>query len=309
MRIWVWTCLLTVGCSGCFLTHRVTEKISRKVTGPVGWFHLDNNFALAPDGGAVIPEPGKDEPIDADAVDYDENERMEVRMKAHFERAMIQMVLDQETPCPAITGELNGTRKGPVFLLVHGVKGANEEWYPVMPVLEAMHPAGMFMFRWNATQVRQTILDTLGPGMDRIVACYPKHQVFVLAHSAGGVLMSFEASRLVVGEPITVYTVASPLAGVGYHAAGDEEDDNTRFLNDLGAIKKQYLPAAPNVTVVHLRTSYPADTVMKPNAYGRAPNQKGVGVEGAREVDLPDNLGHDDSLLWVVKQLAAGKRF
>ncbi|MFT3837133.1 MAG: hypothetical protein QM723_09065 [Myxococcaceae bacterium] len=309
MRSWWLAFVILFGCQGCFWTHRVTDRISSKITGPVGWFHLENTFVLAADGGAEIPPAPKEGPSEVEAPDYDEDEQLEVRMKGRFERSMIQMVMDSETPCPAITGSVGAPPKGPVYLLVHGIRGAGIEWYPVLPLLEKTHPAAMFMFRWQMTQDRSTILDTLGPGMDRIVACYPNHPIYVIAHSAGGVLMAFEASRLTVGEKVVVYTVASPLAGVGYRSAVEEDDDNTRFLNDLGAVRHQYSAAAPNVEVVHLRTSYPADNVMKPNRYGRPPNQRGVGVEGAREVDLPEDIGHDESLIYVARQIVQGKHF
>ena len=309
MRWWLSLCLVVLGCSGCFIERRVSERISRRVTGPVGWFQLANRFELDAKGNAVIPPPPEGGPGDDEQVEYDENETIETRLKARLEHSMTPMLIDDDSPCPSITGALHGPPPGPVYLLVHGIYGAREEWAPVLPLLERTHPAGMFMFRWNATQVRSTILDALAPGVNRIVRCYPHHAVTVIAHSAGGVLMSFEASRLNVNEPVTVLTVASPLAGVGYHAGADEDDDNTRFLNDLGSIRHQYSAAAPNVTVIHLRTSYPGDRVMKPNAYGRAPNQRGVKVENAREVDLPEDLSHDGSLVYVARQLAAGKHF
>jgi len=310
MRAWATACaiLILVGCQGCFFTHRVSDKISRRITGPVGWFQVENTFALGPDGGATLP-PKPSELSEAEEADYDEGDAIEVRLKARFERAMTPMVVDAETPCPAITGNMGKPPPGPVYLLVHGIGGAGPEWYPVLALLDRTHPAAMFMFRWQMTQDRSTILDTLTPGMNRIIACYPNHPITVLAHSAGGVLMAFEASRLTVGEHVLVYTVASPLAGVGYRSAVEEDDDNTRFLNDLGAARKTYSAAAPNVEVVHLRTSYPADHVMKPNRFGRPPNQRGVGVENAREVDLPEDIGHDDSLIYVARQILAGKKF
>src|SRR5439155_1274890 len=97
----------------------------------------------------------------------------------------------------------------------------------------------------------------------------------VLGHSAGGVLAAFAASRVELGEPphpVDIITVASPLAGVGARPAVDETDDETWFFNDLGATHRAYPAAKPGVHVLHLRTLYPADRVMKPTRGGYSPN-------------------------------------
>ena len=75
---------------------------------------------------------------------------------------------------------------------------------------------------------------------------------------------------------------------------------------DLGSAITAYPPAAINVSVAHLRTSYPADHVMEPSREGHKPNDPGVFVPGAYVHDLPSSLGHDEALAYVVGRLAAG---
>jgi hypothetical protein len=101
--------------------------------------------------------------------------------------------------------------------------------------------------------------------------------------------------------------VASPLAGVGYREREESDSERTAVINELGTAQQGYPAAAPNVHVTHFRTQYPADSVMRPNPFGHAPNAKGIGVQGAREVDLPAHLGHDPSLLYVAQELVAGR--
>ena len=77
--------------------------------------------------------------------------------------------------------------------------------------------------------------------------------------------------------------------------------------NDLGSTRHGYPAASPGVTVVHLRTQYPADQVMKPSRAGYAPNAISASVKGAKVLDLPDTLDHDDALMYVAREIAAGR--
>jgi alpha-beta hydrolase superfamily lysophospholipase len=158
---------------------------------------------------------------------------------------------------------------------------------------------------------RGHLLDLLVKGLDRVAQCYPNNHVVVLGHSAGGVLLAFAASRFTIAGDTTrrvdVLTVASPLAGVGLRGGIDVDDDDTHFFNDLGAVRGGYPAAAPSVFVTHLRTQYPADTVMEPNRMGYAPNAPEAVVKGATVIDVPATLGHDESLVWAARQIAAGK--
>jgi hypothetical protein len=301
----VLTLLWMSGATACFIKRtRLADKVSNRVTGPIGWYRVTNLLGVNWRGLATIPKRDLNNPNDAENDDYDEDRSLDDRIHDRFERQFSSLLLDEATDC-GLLGTADHSHKGPVIIFVHGVRGIGSEMWPTIPTLAMTDPQGMFLFRWSVTQTRDVILENLVRGVNRITACSPKTRVIVIAHSAGGVLMSFAASRLQVGDhPLEVWTVASPLAGVGYHSKIDNEDDDTRFFNDLGSTKDGYTAAAPNVTVFHYRTTYPADQVMKPNPFGHAPNQRGCKVANATEIDLPTNLTHDGSVLYIAQQLA-----
>ncbi|MBS1151804.1 MAG: hypothetical protein H6Q89_3502 [Myxococcaceae bacterium] len=46
---------------------------------------------------------------------------------------------------------------------------------------------------------------------------------------------------------------------------------------------------------------------MKPNSSGLAPNDPSAVVRGARVVELPNTVDHNTSLLYVARELVAGR--
>ena len=74
---------------------------------------------------------------------------------------------------------------------------------------------------------------------------------------------------------------------------------------DFGTRITEYPVAPTSVATVHLRTQYPGDQVMKPKD-GLAPNDPAVGIPGARQVDLPATLTHDEALVYVAQKIADG---
>ena len=304
--------LIVVVASGCTLLDkfRPVHRTVARMTGPIGWYRVTQLLAIDSKDHVTIPPREKrsdDEPEQEDDEDYDLDTPLEERVQVRFGRQLSPLLLDPQTPCSYLDPEPEPGR--PVFVLVHGIRGPGSEWVPVIPTLGAARPAAMFLFRWNVTQNHSTIVGSLVTGINRIAACHPKGRTIVLAHSAGGVVASFAVSQLDIGpkEPAEVYTVASPLSGVGIHDKAEEQDGEYRFLRDLGGTKTGFAAAAPNVFVTHFRTHYPADDAMAPR-FGREPNLKGIGVAGATEIDLPQNLTHDGSLLFVAKQLLEGAR-
>lgn len=303
MRLFV-QILLLLCLSGCtFLgKFRPFNRTVTRVAGATGWYRVTPLLGLDLKGNVTIPPRVKaeDEPETDEDEDWDETVPLNERIAGRFARQFSPLIIGDETACPYLAPE---DTHHPVYVLIHGVRGAGSEWWPVIPTLSAGRPDGMFLFRWNVTQSRTEIIDALVAGIDRITHCHPGG-VVVLAHSAGGVVASFAASRLRVETEVTLFTVASPLAGAGIHHRADDEEGANRFLKDLGATTKGFPAAAPNVLVTHLRTQFPGDAVMEPKFDGHAPNMRGVGVLGATEIDLPSALSHDGSLLYVAKRLA-----
>lgn len=194
---------------------------------------------------------------------------------------------------------------GLVIVLVHGIGGEGPEMHAALPLLRAAHPAALFMLRWMPYDERDTLAARLAAGVDQLAACLPQAapRIVVLAHSAGGVAAS-QAARL-LHSPVTVITVASPLAGTGHLAARPRGEQHHGMVVDLGTRIESYPAAAPGVRVVHLRTHYPADTAMEPND-GHAPNAPGVGVPGALHIELPQHLDHTQAFIHVAGKIADG---
>lgn len=263
--------LLATGAAGCRWTLRVAEKV-----GVRGWFV------------AAVATPGLD-----------------------YEARYAPLPLDQEAPCDRVAP---GPASAPVWVLVHGVGGDGAEWVPVLDALGPTQTAGVYLYRWVPYDDLHAVGERFAAGVNRVLACRPDAEVRVIAHSAGGVVASWGAAGLVVpdGARVELLTVASPLAGTRPRERNGDGRPEARIMLDLGSAITAYPAAPPRVSVAHLRTSPPppdapelGDSVMVPSA-GRLPNDPGVGVPGARQVDLPPELTHLGALAYVVERLVAG---
>ncbi len=296
----------TCGCSFLNTFRPVTRAVTR-VTGPTGWYRVTPLLGIDRDGQVTIPRRASqrgsdDEEEQPDDDDYDERTALNERVQNRFRRQLSPLLVTDTVPCQYLAASQD--RGKPVYILVHGIGGPGPEWWPVIPTLNTYAPAGIFLFRWNATQQRAEIIDALVTGINRIAACHLAGKPVVLAHSAGGVVVSFAVSRLTIdpGQTLDVLTVAAPLSGAGLHNRLEDAEGENRFMKDLGATKTSFPAAAANVRVTHLRTHYPGDQVMEPKFGQHAPNQAGVGVKGSTEVDLPEDLTHDGALMFVARQ-------
>jgi pimeloyl-ACP methyl ester carboxylesterase len=205
-------------------------------------------------------------------------------------------------------GALAVEPQGPVLVLVPGLRGDGQEFREALPLLAASRPGGLFMFRFGPFEKLERMADDLALGLSRLLACRPAQEVVVLAHSAGGVLISTAVSRVQLPDDsprgaLKVLTVAAPLAGMIGRVNTAQGSPN--FFLDLGRRFLSYPSAPAAVRAVHLRTSFPADPVMKPNG-DFFPNDLEVGIPDARQINLPAQLGHDEALLHVALKLADG---
>ena len=299
---WALTTLLVLAC-GCITRGAPMVQVLGKLTGvQTGWYHV-KPLLLVDDDGALSLPPASSLEDESDAP------YMERVLQTHQRQFSPMPALEAKTDCAAVTqGSAPDGRT--VYVFVHGIGGVGHEWVGVIPTLAQTGPAAMFMYKWFAYAERGSILRGLLDGVHRLAQCYEGSPIVLLGHSAGGVLGAFAASRFELGDraqPLTIITVASPLAGVGA-TEFSSDDDRTQFFNDLGSVRLGgYPPAAPNVRVLHLRTQYPADRVMKPSRAGYQPNALSAVVKGSTLIDLPPTLTHDDSLQYVAMQLAAGR--
>jgi pimeloyl-ACP methyl ester carboxylesterase len=207
--------------------------------------------------------------------------------------------------------ELSLAPTGPVLVLVPGIRGDGVEFEEALPTLAASRPAAMFMFRWGVLEKVSGMAEELAYGLSRLLACRPKDKVVVLAHSAGGIIVATAASLIIVprespDDALTILTVASPLAGtIARHPAPTEFKREPHFLLGMATRIASYPSPPRGVRAVHLRTSWPADPLME-RAGDFVPHDPEVGIPGARQVDLPKELGHDEALVHVAWKLADG---
>ena len=217
-------------------------------------------------------------------------------------------LLEPGAPCPKV----EAGKEGDVLVLVPGLPSDGREWWPALLQLSRTHPQAIFMFRWSADKKRDTLVDALTRGLDRLAACMVgAKRIRVIAHSAGGVLASFAAGRMRLppkAPRVEVLTVASPLAGTAIRSE-ETPDPEASFVIELGGTYPPYPGPAQGVMVIHFRTHAPADPDMRPSRSGHSPNDPQVGVRGAREVDLPEALGHGEALAYVCAQLGDPKSF
>jgi pimeloyl-ACP methyl ester carboxylesterase len=197
-------------------------------------------------------------------------------------------------------------------VFVHGIPGDYEEWYDVPPLLAQAHPAAMFMFRWVPYEERDAIVEQLAAGVSRLAECFAGHArpIILLAHSAGGIIASYAASLIAVpaGTPLPyvhVITVAAPLAGILGRPGSEDGTSAGPFIMEMGTSYTPYSRPSYGVQVAHLRTSYPADVHMKPDN-GHLPNDREIGVVGARQIDLPADVTHDKSVWFAARKIADG---
>ncbi len=208
---------------------------------------------------------------------------------------------------------LQPTPEGQVIVLVHGSKGDGNEINALLPALAKAKPAALLLYRWVAWDNRDGVARGFAAGISHLLRCAPwaDGQVVVIAHSAGGIVVGHGATGIVIpprdrtGPALFVLTVASPLAGLTDRPPNEDGRGEVRFLLDWGTYIQKYPVGPLAMAAVHLRTQFPADPVMKPTAH-HAPNDPNVGIPGARHIDLPAELTHDGSLIYVVDKVVDG---
>ncbi len=200
-----------------------------------------------------------------------------------------------------------------ILVIVPGFKGDGPEISAVVPVLASAKPGSIFLFRYVPWQSRDEISREFAIGASHLLRCLPSPHgpVVVLAHSAGGMVVSHAAHLLSMprtdqpGPALYLMTVASPLAGMTGREPNADGSEEVRFMLDFGTRIQGYPVAPTSVAAVHLRTQYPGDQVMKPTK-GVSPNDPHIGIPGARQVDLPADLTHDSALAYVAAKIADG---
>lgn len=184
----------------------------------------------------------------------------------------------------------------PITVAVHGYFGAGPEWAQSLPYLQGT----TWFYKWSPYQPADEVLAGLLQGLDLLATCGQPIQA--IGHSAGGILLSMDVSRLQPPTvPFTVFTVASPLGGVG--GRSPNLDPSLPLASHMGERILGYPPPVAGVRIVHLRTSPQKDWFSRVHE-GNDP--LAVSVPGAALVDVPPELGHDASLPWATARIADG---
>jgi hypothetical protein len=223
----------------------------------------------------------------------------------------VPMLAEASTSCDTVRGQQFDSSR-PIFVLVPGAGGEGPEMDAALPRLNAWGPSSIYMFRWVPMEKRDELIDRLARGISRIAECVrdSKGRILVIGHSAGGVLASYAAARVVLpdrspGTWIQVLTVSSMLAGNVPRGDGSDERQRINFLFDLGTRITHYPPPVAGIHVVHLRTTLPGDISMIP-LFGHHPNDPRIGVPGAPQIDLPGRLDHGGALEYVLRGVVEG---
>lgn len=183
-----------------------------------------------------------------------------------------------------------------LFVGVHGWRSEGYEWvYPLKTINNDARQ--MYFFNWDtadsrcqlevAEEIKVSIQNELTGGVGYT-------SVSVIGHSLGGVVVAQLANAWDVEVPLTIHTVASPLA---------------MLTGELDEACPLQLPQtqSKNVRFIQWRTQFELD-----NAFNRMDhNPMVVDIIDSVVVQLPDTyrerrLGHNWSISYVAEQIAVG---
>ncbi len=220
--------------------------------------------------------------------------------------------LDRHANCDRLGANIPDD-EGNVVIVVPGVKGDGDEIASLLATVSTAKPSAVFLFRWVPWDERDRVAQDFAVGVSRLLECAPwiDGHLLVVAHSAGGLVVGYGATRLDIpnrvrnGPALYALTVAAPLAGVNVRPSLPNGEARERFMLDFATDITSYPVAPAAMSIVHLRTRFPSDVVMKPVGT-HSPNDVNVGIPGARQVDLPGNLTHCGALQFVAGRIADG---
>jgi hypothetical protein len=220
------------------------------------------------------------------------------------------LALDWSSPDCSVVRALISSGDGPVWILVHGIGGVGPEWSEVHASLKRQPMRAVFHYRWLPNESMEDLVEALAVGIGRILQCAPEGPLTmrIFAHSAGGVLSAKAASRIAVPRRtpvpvVDVVTVASPMAGL--FSRSISEDPSALFFNNLSTDMRYAVPAR-GVSVTHVRTLYPGDSVMVPAPDGHQANDPRALVPTARVFTLPLGTTHVGALVLVAQHFGDG---
>ena len=185
-----------------------------------------------------------------------------------------------------------------LFIGVHGWRSQGYEWvYPLQTIDDKARQ--MYFFNWdtNDDRCQLEVVDEIKTSIQKELNDHPQFtSVSVIGHSLGGVVVAQLADAWEVDAPLTIHTVAAPLAML----TGDRDEACPLDL-------PQTQPK--NVRFIQWRTQFELD-----NAFNRMDqNPMVVEIPHSIVVELPDTyrdrrLGHNWSISYVAEQIAENNR-
>ena len=166
------------------------------------------------------------------------------------------------------------------------------EW--VDPIVKLSHrkiPVWFFKYDWNDCPENST--DYLYHEIEKLIENnYHLDSLSIIGHSLGGVLTSLFAEKWKRDFPITIHSVAAPLAGMKRQKSGCEN------------ISKAVYKISSTVNYTQWKTVQIQDGAFKNLKF----DPQDVFIEGGTSILLPDKwnnsrLGHNRSIQWVCENI------
>lgn len=174
-----------------------------------------------------------------------------------------------------------------VVILVHGAFGFGSEWHQVVEHVRARRGAALVAFSWGGPWTRKPSL--AAEALRRLVqqaldGAPPGAAVIVIAHSAGGALVSYVAERLRVppGRRVRIASIAAP-RGMSFAPYRPERAVDTPLGFAVGGEQPPLGPIARGVEYVEYATEDP-------------PRRPPPARAGVRRVWLGARVGHLESV-------------
>ena len=174
-----------------------------------------------------------------------------------------------------------------IVILVHGAFGFGEEWRPVVDAVRARPHTALAAFAWGGPWTRKPSLAAVALRrflQQTIDQAPPRARVLVIAHSAGGALVSYAGEHLRArpGVPVEILSIAAP-EGMNLSPYAPEREVDTPLGFAVGGKQEPEGPIAPGVEYIEYATADPPKHLPPARA-------------GVRRVYLGARVGHNESV-------------
>ena len=184
-----------------------------------------------------------------------------------------------------------------LIIAVHGYDSRGYEWvYALKKFADNYSNVYFYRYDWNVCpdEVAQNLSESILIQFNDSVK-FDNIQIF--GHSYGGLVATYLASKLDIGVPVKIHTIASPLAG--YPRIMDKCDFQYDTSNKIIYPKWQH-----NVTHYQWRTQKEQDGAFRDLAF----DPQLIDFENSTITVLPDSmdghrLGHNWSVTWTINYI------